>query len=505
MNIISWNCRGLGIPRSVRALTKLVRTEAPLLIFLVETKAKVPGVARLQAKLDYTQGIIVPSNGKSGGLALLWKEGTNVWTHKYSNSHIDVVVTDTTSNMRWRATGFYGHPDTKQRHISWKLLERLNSQLSLPWLVFGDFNEITHLEEKCGWAERNADQMMAFRNALNACNLQDLGFIGSNYTWCNGRFGSQRTLIRLDRMVANTEWRSLFQGARVYHKSMAASDHCALVLHMKTGQPQRRKKPRFRFESMWLRDPGCREVVELAWDATNPSGDLTTQDRIKNCQNQVRWWNTNVFGHVNKQLQKKQEQLQHLESLNTLHDFTEDIALLRKEINELLDRENDMWWQRSRALWMQQGDRNTKFFHSTASQRRQKNTIVGIQDEQGNWMESDEDIERIVLEYYQSIYQSDMPSGFDAVMQAIEPKVTPEMNASLTKEFRPDEVWTALQQMHPLKSPGPDGMPPIFYQKFWNIVGPNVIECVLNILNYGIMPPDFNATHICLIPKRNNP
>ena len=59
--------------------------------------------------------------------------------------------------------------------------------------------------------------------------------------------------------------------------------------------------------------------------------------------------------------------------------------------------------------------------------------------------------------------------------------------------------------MHPLKSPGPNGMPPIFYQKFWNIVGPNVIKCVLNILNFVIMPPDFNATHICLIPKRNNP
>ena len=56
-------------------------------------------MARLQTKLDYTKGLIVPSDGKSGGLALLWKEGINVWTHKYSNSHIDVVVTDTTSNM----------------------------------------------------------------------------------------------------------------------------------------------------------------------------------------------------------------------------------------------------------------------------------------------------------------------------------------------------------------------------------------------------------------------
>lgn len=75
MNIISWNCRGLGIPQSIRALTKLVRAEAPLLIFLMETKAKVPDVARLQTKLDYTQGIIVLSDGKSEGLALLWKEG----------------------------------------------------------------------------------------------------------------------------------------------------------------------------------------------------------------------------------------------------------------------------------------------------------------------------------------------------------------------------------------------------------------------------------------------
>ena len=73
MNIISWNCRGLGILQLVRALTKLVRVEALLLIFLVGIKAKVPNMARLQTKLDYTLGIIVPSDGKSGGLALLWK------------------------------------------------------------------------------------------------------------------------------------------------------------------------------------------------------------------------------------------------------------------------------------------------------------------------------------------------------------------------------------------------------------------------------------------------
>ena len=110
-----------------------------------------------------------------------------------------------------------------------------------------------------------------------------------------------------------------------------------------------------------------------------------------------------------------------------------------------------------------------------------------------------------MLDYYTSIFQSDMPSTFAAVEDALEPKVTPEMNAALLSEFHPDEVKDALQQMHPLKSPRPDGMPPVFYQKFWNVVGSNVTECVLSTLNSGIMPSDINATHICLILKRSNP
>lgn len=120
---------------------------------------------------------------------------------------------------------------------------------------------------------------------------------------------------------------------------------------------------------------------------------------------------------------------------------------------------------------MQKGDRNTKFFHSTATQRRQKNTILGLQDDFGCWRDNAEDIEIIMLDYYTSIFQSDMPSTFEVVKEALEPKVTPEMNAALLREFHPDEVRNALQQMHLLKSPRPDGMPPVFYKKFWNVVG----------------------------------
>ena len=47
--------------------------------------------------------------------------------------------------------------------------------------------------------------------------------------------------------------------------------------------------------------------------------------------------------------------------------------------------------------------------------------------------------------------------------------------------------------MHPIKSPDPNGMPPIFFQKYWNIVGQNVSDCILNILNTRMMPLEMNT------------
>lgn len=196
---------------------------------------------------------------------------------------------------------------------------------------------------------------------------------------------------------------------------------------------------------MWLREVECEDVVELAWSMPHTSSDVpTTQDRIKSCQQQLQWWNRNVFKCVNKQLKEKHDKLQYLESFDTLHEFAEDIHLLQKEINDLLDKENDMWWQRSCSLQMQQGDSNTKFLHSTTSQRQRKNAIQGLLDDQGVWQSTEEGIERTILEYYTSIFMSDRPTQFTAVEQVLEPKVTREMNMVLTREFQLDEVWRAL-------------------------------------------------------------
>jgi hypothetical protein len=68
-----------------------------------------------------------------------------------------------------------------------------------------------------------------------------------------------------------------------------------------------------------------------------------------------------------------------------------------------------------------------------------------------------------------------------------------------------DEICTALNQMAPLKTPGPDGFLACFYQQNWSIVHKEVCEAVLHFFETSSLDSEINATNIALIPKTCNP
>ena len=79
------------------------------------------------------------------------------------------------------------------------------------------------------------------------------------------------------------------------------------------------------------------------------------------------------------------------------------------------------------------------------------------------------------------------------------------MNTFLRRPFNVDEIKLALASMGDLKAPGPDGMPAIFFKRFWDLVGPKVRQEILGVLNGGPFPSGWNKTVIVLIPKVLNP
>lgn len=83
--------------------------------------------------------------------------------------------------------------------------------------------------------------------------------------------------------------------------------------------------------------------------------------------------------------------------------------------------------------------------------------------------------------------------------------VTDSTNTYLRLDFTTDEVCLAVQGMAPTKATGSDGMFALFYKKFWHILGPDVSEFCLHVLNDGGSLTKINDTNILLIPKQRNP
>jgi hypothetical protein len=302
------------------------------------------------------------------------------------------------------------------------------------------------------------------------------------------------------------DWLNKFHGARLEHLNVTNSDHKCLHLEFEPcNQPQYSRKP-FRFEEIWTSDSGCEATVQAEWDKwSDGTAMFQVWNKLKNCKKGLGKWSRLHFGNVTRQLVEKRHQLQEAE-VNAIQGGGLDILKkLKSEINFLLEKEERMWRQRSRTSWLKDGDRNTRYFHGQASQRRRRNRITSLRNNDGEWMDTKDEVVNTLIGYYESIFQSSHPSLIEEAVAHVPQVVSSSMNERLTRAFTEVEVEDALKQMAPLKALGPDGLPPLFYQKFWPVVGPDVTRGVLSCLNSGQLLTSINHTFITLIPKVKNP
>ena len=120
-------------------------------------------------------------------------------------------------------------------------------------------------------------------------------------------------------------------------------------------------------------------------------------------------------------------------------------------------------------------------------------------------MEELEELVEVALDYFDTLFHARTGDQMEECLDVVPNMVTEEMYEVFSGEFTVDEVKVALFQMGPTKAPGPNDMNAIFYQKFWYIVGDDVVIAVLDFLNNGNMLLEINHTNIVIIPKVKNP
>jgi hypothetical protein len=178
---------------------------------------------------------------------------------------------------------------------------------------------------------------------------------------------------------------------------------------------------------------------------------------------------------------------------------------VKEELNSLLEQEDLHWSQRAKENWLRYGDQNSKYFHACASQKNRRKHIVEIMDMGGRLCCSKEDIENAFICYYDDLFTAGTDLELENCLSAIDCKVTPAMNTKLMAEPTEEEIYTALQQMAPMKAPGPDGYSVCFFQHNWDTVHTEVCSAIFHFFHYGMLDSNLNKTHIVLIPKIQQP
>lgn len=203
--------------------------------------------------------------------------------------------------------------------------------------------------------------------------------------------------------------------------------------------------------------------------------------RISICGRELQVWGDKIRLRFKMLINQYRDQLHHLKKLK-LANHDNQILDIKHKLDMLLIQEEQFWKQRAKIFWLKDGDSNTKCYHNYASCRRRKNSITQLKNSEGHQCGWGTGLHELILYYFQDLFSS-RGSVIHQSLSHISSCITDDQNQALLNRFDEKEIKDALFSMHLDTSPGPNGMNPGFYQKFWDITGKQVTLACLNILN----------------------
>ncbi|XP_060170365.1 uncharacterized protein LOC132601283 [Lycium barbarum] len=296
------------------------------------------------------------------------------------------------------ATFVYAKCDEEERLVLWDNLYQLANSMNLPWMVGGDFNVILSDEEKLGGLLVTLVECEDFAYCVNSCDLFDMGFKGSPYTWWNGRAAEDCIFKRLDRIVVNFLFQEILPHIEVEHLT-------------RTGY---------------------------------------------------------TYGEIFKQLSIREEVVRVKEQL-----FEEDPSIINKivlqkaqtELKKYLNIEEQYWRQKAGFSWFTEGDRNTNFFHNHVNGKRKKLQLKRIQDCNGVWLDSIDQISEEAVNFFTKQFTQEGDTVDYELLQHVLSMVTHEQNIALCSYPSKNEVKRAVFALGGDSASGPDGFTGLFYQQ----------------------------------------
>lgn len=118
----------------------------------------------------------------------------------------------------------------------------------------------------------------------------------------------------------------------------------------------------------------------------------------------------------------------------------------------------------SRINWLRWGNKNTKFFHASTLQRRQRNKNCMLQDNDQNWVRDPTTLREMTSSFFSTLYTTAGYRDYGPILDQCPQVVSTEMNDKLMTLVTNEEVRQATFQLGTTKAPGPDGLNGLFLE-----------------------------------------
>ncbi|KAK9021291.1 hypothetical protein V6N11_011289 [Hibiscus sabdariffa] len=195
----------------------------------------------------------------------------------------------------WFGTFIYAPSYEDEKQCFWEKLGALRNDVNAKWCIMGDTNTVASPTGKYGGAPFDHNNAKWYHEFLERTFLIEIQSKGGAYTWSNQRSEEEEICEKLDRVLTSLEWGFLFPKTIVFIDAAIASDHAPVVTLL--NGLQKKFKKNFKFESSWLIEEECSQIVKEEWVSTGGRHQRGTfRVNLRRTKVKLGKWSREKFG-----------------------------------------------------------------------------------------------------------------------------------------------------------------------------------------------------------------
>lgn len=515
LSCISLNARGLRNSVKRKAFFLFCKNKGAHCVLLQETHSK-PDDVKFWTSQWGDKVVFSHASAQSAGVAILFNNlpGKILKSKSDSNGHWISVVLNI-GDVLFILFNVYGYNSIQLNNKLLAEISNLLFELKRLYptdnvIMGGDFNMVMdETLDRCPPKFSDSHPNLHFLNFCLDNNVMDVWRAGNpnlrQFSWFKPNGISKS---RIDYWLTSPGLTEFIKDISI--SSAPLTDHCCISLSFCSNKRESRNKGYWKLSSDLLEHSEfCSQIRAMINRAKLDKEHLSFTSKWEYLKHKIREFSIHFSKNLSKARAQLEEELsRELNNLCNKSDMDDETRLkilsLQSKIDNLYIQKAKGAYVRSRARWIEKGEKSNSYFCRLEKRRQEKNAIKSL-FVNGNVNNCPKIISSEIFKFYSTLYSSafsetDCNNFFDRIYTNI-PQIDEHFRDLCEADIKIEELDKAIDKLSSGKSPGPDGLTPEFYKFFREDLRDLLFDVFLECFHNNILASTMKQGLITLIPK----